>query len=423
MVILPKLRVLAAIPVVSLTLLAMAPGCGSDSSGLANREGDAGTGIVIGDDSGATTDPTPTPIGILQGTVVAPEGTIPISGALIYLTKTEPGAIPTGAYCDKCVQLTSAAFTYSEPNGTFRLPALEEGPQFMVTQKGQFRRVRRVTVRTGDQPTTPDDNRLPGKNDAASGDTIPKMKVMQANWDSIANSLRKLGVTEYDGPPGGFTLDHTLEDPALLSKYHIVFIPCSGSTNPELSGGPVCSGIYSPSSTGKRVMKDFIQSGGKLYVTDWSYEYVNQTWPGFIQFTGANSNEIGSACTLGSYSGDAKWGDASLEAWMNAIGEQNAQLQKSYVGVDSTRAQAGLDEEGRSVTITPKVWASTMANGNPRIATVSFQDKCGRVMYSTYHAEGTDNGGSSTLLAQEKALFHILLEVSACVGVRPEPPR
>ncbi len=64
-----------------------------------------------------------------------------------------------------------------------------------------------------------------------------------------------------------------------------------------------------------------------------------------------------------------------------------------------------------------------MANGNPRIATVSFQDKCGRVMYSTYHAEGTDNGGSSTLLAQEKALFHILLEVSACVGVRPEPPR
>jgi len=45
------------------------------------------------------------------------------------------------------------------------------------------------------------------------------------------------------------------------------------------------------------------------------------------------------------------------------------------------------------------------------------------VMYSTYHAEGTDNGGSSTLLAQEKALFHILLEVSACVGVKPVPIR
>jgi hypothetical protein len=421
-VITSKLRILATVPIASLALLAFAPGCGSDSSGLANGPGDAGGGIIAADDGGSTTEGPP-PVGALLGTVVAPEGTIPIAGALVYLTKTEPGPSPSGAYCDKCVQLTSNAFTYSEPNGTFRLPAYETGTQFLVTQKGQFRRVRRVDVQAGDQPANASDTRLPGRNDAANGDTIPKMKVMQANWDAISNSLRKLGITEYDGPPGGFTIDRTLDDAALLSKYHIVFIPCSGSTSSDIGDGPACSGIYTPSSSGKRVMKDFIQAGGKLYVTDWSYEYVNQTWPGFIRFKGESNNVIGSACTIGTYSGDAVWGDTSLEAWMNAIGERNAQLEKSYVGIDGTAPQQGLDEDGRSVLITPKVWASTMANGSPRIATVSFQDKCGRVMYSTYHAEGTDNGGSNTLLAQEKALFHILLEVSACVGIRPEPPR
>ena len=405
----------------------MAPGCGSNASGLASGlasgAGDAGGIIVVGDDAGDGSTDAPKAIGEVTGIVVAPEGTIPIAGALIYLTKTEPAPIPSGIYCDKCVQLSSLAFTYSSARGAFSLPVHEAGEQFMVTQKGQFRRIRRVTVRAGTQSSVPADTRLPGRNDAANGDTIPKMKVMQASWDAIGNSLRKLGITEYDGPPMGFSLDNTLDDAALLSKYHIVFIPCSGSTSPDLGSGPACSGIYTPSGNGKRVMKEFIQGGGKLYVTDWSYEYVNQTWPGFIQFTGGSPNVIGSACTLGSYSGPAKWGDPALGDWMNAIGEQNAQLEKSYIGIDSTRPQPGLDENGQPVTITPMVWASTMSNGTPRIATVSFQDKCGRVMYSTYHAEGTDNGGSSTLLAQEKALFHILLEVSACVGVKPEPPR
>jgi hypothetical protein len=107
---------------------------------------------------------------------------------------------------------------------------------------------------------------------------------------------------------------------------------------------------------------------------------------------------------------------------MNAIGEGNAQLEKNYIGISATAPQPGVDENGNAVTITPKVWASTMVGSGPKVATVSFQDRCGRVMYSTYHAEGTDNGGSKTLLAQEKALFHVLLEVSACVGAKPPPP-
>ncbi len=401
--------------------------CGSRSSGFADPNGPGAAGgdpngmpVVGADDGGG--DAMGPPIGTVTGLVVAPEGTIPISDALIYLTDSEPPAIPSGVYCDKCVELTSYAFTYSKADGTFILPAYASGAQYLVTQKGQFRRVRRINVTTGTQASNPDDTRLPGKNDAANGDTIPRMKVMNANWDSIGNSLKKLGVTEFTGPPGFLVQDHALDDLTEASKYHIIFIPCSGQVVTDPGPGQTqCSGIYQPSGTSKSVMKNYIEQGGKLYVTDWSYEYVQQIWPGFITFQGETS-QIGSACTIGDYSGPAQFDDPGLAAWMTAIGEGSAVLEKNYVGITATTPQPGFDQDGKPVTITPKVWASTVVGGAPRTATVSFQDKCGRVMYSTYHAEGTDNGGSSTLLAQEKALFHILLEVSACVGVKPQPP-
>ena len=50
---------------------------------------------------------------------------------------------------------------------------------------------------------------------------------------------------------------------------------------------------------------------------------------------------------------------------------------------------------------------------------MSFEQKCGRVLFSTYHAEGDS---TSTLLAQEKALLYVLLEVGVCVGELPPPP-
>lgn len=80
--------------------------------------------------------------------------------------------------------------------------------------------------------------------------------------------------------------------------------------------------------------------------------------------------------------------------------------------------QPGEDENGKAVTITPKVWASTVVGGQPRPSTVSFQDKCGRVLFSTYHVEE-----SQGLAAQVKALIHVLLQVSTCVGVQPSGPK
>ncbi len=103
-----------------------------------------------------------------------------------------------------------------------------------------------------------------------------------------------------------------------------------------------------------------------------------------------------------------------LGAWMTAIGESSATLQGNWTRINAVKAQQGEDFQGNPKTITPVVWASALGRSP---ATVSFPDRCGRVMFSTYHTEG--NGGN-TLLAQEKALLYVLLEVGVCVGPRAD---
>lgn len=416
-------RVLVAGFATAISILACGSSAGREGW-LDNGGGGAPAAEPGQDDSFGTTDASasdarPTAIGTLTGKVVMPEGTIPLSGALVYLSQTQPDPIPQGAYCDKCVGLTSYAFTYSKPDGTFELPAYDAGAQYLVVQKGQFRRVRSITVSPGVQAVPQGLTRLPGKTDAALGDTTPRMLIWPGNWDHVEKSLAKIGVQDFERFDPGFNLSAYAQKLKELTSYHIVFLPCSGSVN-EPGGGPACS--VSVDGALKSAAKDFVQKGGKLYVSDWSYEYVRQGWPGAIKWVGETS-QLGSACQGGGADSPAQFDDPGLRDWMTAIGEGNAQLKAAWSAIDKVSPFQSYDENGNPFTQTPKVWASVQAGGGSRPATVSLQDRCGRVLYSTYHAEGSDSAfGQSDFLAQEKALMHVLLEVGVCVGPKPTPP-
>ena len=72
---------------------------GGGPGGNGNADGGGGAndfGTADASDDGAL----PPSIGTLTGKVVMPEGTIPLSDALVYLTSTQPAPIPTNAYCD-----------------------------------------------------------------------------------------------------------------------------------------------------------------------------------------------------------------------------------------------------------------------------------------------------------------------------------
>ena len=410
---------------IAAAVTALAGGCSAvgDGTSPTSSGSGAGSGSGGGDGggfsfTGSGGDQVPETVAHLQGKVVAPEGTIPISGALIYLAPVLPAAIPNGVYCDRCIELDAATpFTESAADGTFSVPAYQTGMQYLVVQKGQFRRVRQVEVVAGDQSVPSEYATLPSKTDAAAGDDVPKMAIAVGAWDDIGASLQKLGLDpsaydrfEYSFPPNNndpFAPDKLLNDPQVMNGYHIVFAPC------DSSDGTDCNYAPSADSAVQQNLQQYVAKGGKLYVTDYSYDYIRQTWPEYIDWENQTS-AFGSACLTSSYDAPAQVEDMGMKAWLAAQGINDFVLEENWTMISSLNTVASTDPEGKPVDITPKNWVSGQTSKGTRPATVSFERGCGRVLFSTYHTEGN---GSAGLLAQEKALLYVLLEVGVCVGV------
>jgi hypothetical protein len=350
-------------------------------------------------------DRIPTVHVTLKGTVFAPNETLPLSNALVYFTQEPPAEIPRGAYCDECVKLDDGTFVVSKADGTFELTTdLRTGKTFVVVQKGQFRRVRAIEI-TKDETIEidPEMTTLPAKTNAARGDNTPRMAILKddADFDHIDESLQKLGISEMVKKT-----DRTLlENEAELMKFQIVFVPCGMSDDPTPAN-----------ATAKANMQKFVEAGGKLYVTDWSYEFVRQPFAGFLKWEG-ETPELGSA-TGEMWDAPAQAVDPGLRDWLNAVGDTSFEVVGNWTTIASVNPTMGKNAKGDPVLVTPKVWVTATKEGKSTPTTVSFENKCGRVLFSTYHTE-SGFGGSSDLLAQEKALLYVLLEVGVCVGKRP----
>ena len=377
-------------------------GTSSGSAGTSSGGADSGTGSAqtTGDFTTGSGGGTIEAVGTLTGKVVAPEGTIPISGALVYLTAVPPPAIPDGVFCDTCVKINSdVAHGFTKADGTFEIPTYVEGNQYLVVQKGQFRRVRPISVVKGPMQADPTATRLPSRMDKANGDDIPKMAIQEGQWDEIGTTLVQLGIDQDQIATygcQGFSCESPFDSYAELSKYHIAFAPC-GSCN----GG-----------TGSQndAIRQFVEGGGKFYVTDWSYQWMTDAFPGYVDFELISAND--DACTISEYDAAATMLDPELAAWLGAQGISNPVFEKGYTRIKSLNSVNTTDLNGQPTTITPKTWVRGQTPNGDRPLTVSFEQQCGRVLFSTYHSESS--GG---LLPQELALLYVILEVGVCVEV------
>jgi hypothetical protein len=412
---------------------ANASGTGGSSS--ASSGGGEGGIAISGGTGGAGTGAGPT-AAHLKGKVVAPEGTIPISGALVYVDSAPPSPVPDGVYCDQCVHLDDGiAFTTTAPDGSFDLGTDAVGEGYLVVQKGAFRRVRKLSVQKGDQEVPKELTTMPAKMDKANGDDIPKIAIVLGAWDPIEIVLARMGLeakitNDFFGKAQVLSADATsfaiyglhgfgeqsphpppmtlLTTPSEIEKYHMVFIPCSGGTN--FGGdGPACEGVFPFDPKVNATLDGFVKKGGRVYASDWSYEYVRQVFPGFVSWEG-ESGAIGSACKSGGGDQAAPPVDPGLAAWLSAQGQTLDTVKDAWTSVAAVHPTQDQDASGNPVTETPKVWVH--ADADP--ATTSFKHGCGRVLYTTYHTQPTSET-NGPLEPQALSLLYLILEIGVCV--------
>lgn len=444
------------------------PAPDTDATSLPGSSGPgAASTTAVADDT--TADETGSPIKLdvgggqdgntvrLTGRVVAPNGEIPIAGALVYVTGQPPAGIPDGVYCDECQVLgPNDAYAVTAPNGTFEILAgagLSGGSLSLVVKKGQFMRIEpfEITVESGEQAVSEAQTRLPSVYDPAVGHYIPRIALGYASFaDRLEDVLAKFGlgqlqivgageklvpgtepfdIFENGGGNGGFntpgTIADLVSDPDWLDDYHIVFLPCSGNTH---------AGVLD--MTRIQNIRDWVAAGGRWYASDYSNEWLEHVFPDYQTLVGEPDNADG-----GSYSSTATILDDGLLAWLDALPADYKDINPvnpglgyptlntlptvETVGNYSTVASVAQifvpDGMGGQVDVGHKVWLEGPGGGvvGDHPLTIAGTFGCGRLQFTSYHT--TSGGSYYGLTPQELVLLYTILEIGVCQE-NPLPP-
>ncbi len=406
---------------------------------------DSGARVPLGQNPGPGLGPAPGPNpvqrGTVEGVVYAPDGTTVIAGALVYVpvNQTRETKVSRQAGTPPEQSYTS---TTSGPDGRFRLSDVPSGPVLIRFLKGAFSLARVVSVTAGQTTALAKaDTTFP-----ATGTGAARLAVVTGSFDRIENVLAKLGLGTTDefgslqfgtqkfdiyngggnSPEGAPTARGLLEDPARLAQYNIVFINCGADEEPL------------DSQQVRANLRNYVSNGGSLYVTDLAYDYVEQIFPGAIDFLGSDNTpadqpEQQGVAELGEGGAtDASVLDATMQAW---LGSRNALTAGGAVHIDGLiggfavmnqllapngkewiRGPVSFSEPGRSAAAgsgghshqqRPTSRASRAQGIKP--LTVTFPFGAGRVLYTSYHTVEADKGGD--LLPQEQVLAYLMFEL------------
>ncbi len=382
----------------------------------------------------------------ISGVVTAPNGIDPVPGAAVFVPQGSITEFPPEVRCEVCDQLTdiSVVSTTTNTDGSFTLgpiPTRTDQPPGetvqVVTQMGRFRKLVQVTIDNpcSTNPLANSNFQLPGRNE---GDfhSIPNIAVATGDYDVMECVLLKIGLEQgefdlYEGQflgsdpatVGGF--NELLMDLNKMKSYNIIFINCASDTHESMLTNP----------TIRQNIENYVLSGGRLYVTDWSYDYVEQVenFSPLIDFepgmsSGAPEPMNAAALGSGGIEVDATVLDQEMVEWLNAVeavsGDEviNASNQvhighflASWVQQFQVPAMDGV-----------KVWLEGNADGQRPLTTTFDYAMCGRVLYSSYHTAGREGIGLETypaycdagpLSPQERVLEYLIFHIADCIDI------
>jgi hypothetical protein len=362
----------------------------------------------------------------------------PIYNAIVYIPNAPITPFTAGVACDKCGSPVSGnpiAVTLSDVNGKFTLQNVPVGTNIpIVFQIGRWRWQSTIPTVTKCVDNPIDATRTHIPRTQKEGD-IPHFAIASSTYDSEECILLKMGIdpTEFTSAAGngrihiyhgnGTTVSGATDMTALwasdkvMEQYDVALFPCSSA--PAIGSSVGAAGV---------VLLDFLNAGGRAFVTDLSYSWYKDgasPLPTAAQWTtwgGIGVDPLPATIDQSFPKG------AALAQWLKNIGATptlgSIDLHETYHVVNGVNAPTS-----RWLYSTSPATVQTLSFNTP-IGTQP-SDQCGRAVYSNFHIAGGQSGGGTTfpaecdalpLTAQEKVMEFMLFDLSSCVQDDTKPP-
>jgi hypothetical protein len=392
----------------------------------------------------------------VTGVVTAPNGTLPLYNAIVYVPNAPLEPLADGASCDRCGAVSGKPLvsTVTGVDGRFVLSNVPVGTKIpLVVQIGKWRRkveLPSVTACVDNAVTDASLTRLPRSQ--AEGD-IPRIAVTTGRCDQLACLLPKLGLDAseftpdtgagrlhlYRGAPHPATAPVPAPAPsgthdatalwasaATLARYDIVMLSCECGEHQETKPAAAKTALY-----------DFASAGGRVFASHFHYVWAETTpLASTAQWQGSASNAEN---LPGPYLVDTSFpkGDA-LAKWLVVVG---ASKTPGEMPISQPR-----EDVGSVVSPTQRwVYRNGGAAGAPQTAQYlgantpvgkPVADQCGKFVFADMHLYGgdvqppatalPDDGFPATcgkeLTPEEKALAFLFFDLSSCVQDDNEAP-
>ena len=204
--------------------------------------------------------------GAISGQVCDPESYLWLEGATVYTH-----------IIDTSGELRDTRKTLTNENGEWTLDDLADGTYTVYVQYGS------TTVDMFDAIVT-NGTEVEVPNATCSGAAGTDVAVISGVFDDFDAVLKKAGIggaRDVDGQRGDELLQFlgNLEE---MKSYDAIFF----------AGGHLEAGIFygdagdETVATVKSNLKEYVEKGGVVYASDWSYDVVSETWPSQIDFVG-----------------------------------------------------------------------------------------------------------------------------------------
>lgn len=334
----------------------------------ATLDGAPGPDVSVTSDTGGPRPPCePCGTADVRGRVCAPNEQVHVSGAMVWVDTIG---------CDGAPARIEAL---SDARGYYLLEGVPCGEQTIHIERGSFEHDFQLVVRPGElNDITGADYKLCFSSRAA------RIAVITGDWDDIENLVHQMGFDadvfelyawedpdSYGGDVFGGPAYQLLHDITELQQYDILLIDC-GAGHYDMAEAEVDFNI-----------RQYVEGGGSLYMSDFAYIYSERVWPGAIDFWGNNET----AGTMGASDGPIVLHSADLTGIV-----LDPDLKAYLGGPASIPINLGLSPlvsvEGAPATTTMHVIAQIPQFNNtnqPLILSYRPTETSGFVIYTTFH--------------------------------------